>query len=591
MKILVSTTLSLLFSVALFAADISYELSIPAPETHEVNVVMTIDAVSADEVLVKIPVWTPGSYLVREFAKNIGPLKVTNARGTELKVQKTKKNAWKITTAGSKQLNIAYSVYCYELSVRTSYIDKVMAYINPSSVFIYVDDRQKEAHSFSFKDVQRWKNTTAALPIENGEFVASDYDLLVDTPILVSNHEKYSFKDAGKTYHLAIEGDGNYNVEQMKADLTKVVSTTSKVVDRGRPYDDYTFIVLNTDNSYGGLEHLYSTSLIYPRTRYAKPDQYFGFLSLACHEYFHLWNVKRIRPIELGPFNYDEENYTRQLWVAEGITSYYDEYLMLRAEFINAEEYLAKLSRGIANTENTPGNTQQSLADASYDAWIKFYRRDEISSTCCISYYTKGAVVSAMLDLEIRQSTKNKQNLDNVMQYLWDTYYVGEDRGFSEEEMIQAVSTITGKDMQWFFDDYIYDVTPMDYDKFLGYAGLKLNRNKAEKPYLGLGTSVEDGATVVSSVRPLSSAQQAGVLKGDEIIAIGDYRVSGNLGEIMSNFKIGDQTAFTISRDGKIMQLDATLGSNPNIRYAISKLDNVSRQQKEIYQDWIGKSF
>jgi len=196
-----------------------------------------------------------------------------------------------------------------------------------------------------------------------------------------------------------------------------------------------------------------------------------------------------------------------------------------------------------------------------------------------------------MLDLEIRQSTKNKKNLDHVMQHLWDEYYVAKDRGFSEEEMIDAVSTVTGKDMRWFFDDYIYDVTTMDYNKFLGYAGLKLDRNKANRPFLGLGTAVENGATVATRVTPLAAAQTAGVLEGDEIIAVGDYRINGNLGEVMSNFSIGDQTTITLSRKGKIMQLDVSLGANPRLNYTIGKLENASKQQKDIYRDWIGSSF
>lgn len=579
-------------SFSLSAVEIEYEIKIDKPFTHYADITMNISDIETSELIVKMAVWTPGSYLVREYSKNMGKVSATSKSGDALDCTKIRKNAWKINTENKKQVSLTYRLYAYELSVRTSYIDQEMAYLNPASVFLYIDGQEDTPSTISIDVPAAWPQISSALEKNGNTLKCPDYDTLVDSPILISDHQVHNFNANGLNHVLAIQGEGNYDVETLKTDLTQICETTAAVLDRDHPCKEYTFIVLNTDDSYGGLEHLHSTSLIFPRNNYAEKSSYDSFISLSCHEYFHLWNVKRIRPIELGPFDYENENYTRQLWVAEGITSYYDEYLLLRGGFIDIPGYLRKLSSAISQTENIVGNDHQSLAEASYDAWIKFYRRNENTNNCCVSYYTKGAVVSAMLNLEILHQTKGEKNLDHVMRALYDEYYIKEDRGFTESEFISTVNKIAGKDLQDFFDAYVYDVTQVDYDKLLAYVGLEITpMASAPQPVLGIGTKSVDGGVGVRSITEGGSAYEAGLNVNDEILAINEQRVMGNLPELLKAYSVGDKVNLTIGREARILQIPVTLKANPNRPYSIRKKSSASKKEKELYRVWLGESF
>ncbi|MCG8577591.1 MAG: hypothetical protein MI810_22110, partial [Flavobacteriales bacterium] len=379
------------FSMQSYAIQINYELGMSNPHNHYFEVEMDISEIKAKTIDLKMPVWAPGSYLVREFAKGVNLVKAKSADGKDLEVYKVNKNTWRVNLDGAKAIKVNYEVYSFELSVRTSFLDDSHGYLNGTSVFMYVDGHKDVSGKLKINPHASFKKIATALKNEgNNTFTYTDYDELVDSPIEIGNHEEFSFKAAGVNHTVAMYGEGNYDVETLKKDMAKVVEAETKVMG-SNPNKEYLFIVHNITVPSGGLEHKASTTLQVNRWTY-EGDAYLGFLSLVAHEYFHLWNVKRMRPKELGPFDYDNENYTDLLWVMEGFTSYYDELILRRAGFYDQDTYLSKLFGTINYVENTVGNKVQPVAHSSFDAWIKAYRRNENSSNIGISYYSKGQI-------------------------------------------------------------------------------------------------------------------------------------------------------------------------------------------------------
>jgi len=576
-------------------SKLHYKVSIPEPHTHYLKVEMEIDDVNVDDLAVKMAVWTPGSYLVREFSKSVENFEAFDKKGNALDFDKTRKNVWSIKTNGSKKVKVTYDVYAFELSVRTSFVDADMAYLNGTSIFMWVDGRQQEASTIEFDVPDAWPTITTALKKKDGKNdkvrVCDNYDMIADSPILIGDHDVYDFEALGIPHHIAFAGEGNYDIEKVKADFTKIAEVTTDVFGEN-PVDDYTFIIINTENGRGGLEHLYSCSMMYPRWGYSDRRSYVSFLSLTTHEYFHLWNVKRARPIELGPFDYENETYTHLLWVAEGFTSYYDEYLLRRCEFVDDRGYLDMVENVINRYEGAEGKRVQSLNEASFDAWIKFYRRNENTNNCCISYYGKGALIALMLDMEIRKSTKGEKSLDDVMLIFWNKYYKELNRGFSSAEVQQACEQVAGKSLQEFFDKYIDGTAEIDYNEFLNTVGLQANLNaNSKKAYLGIGTKYEKGKLTITSVKRSGAAYEHGLNANDEIIAIDGYRIGDDVGAFTKHYDIGDKVIFTISRAGKLREIEVTLGENTSPRFSISKMDNATAQQKAAYEKWMGGAF
>ena len=560
-------------SISVKATDVNYKLSMPEPHTHYFNVEMEVVDLKAKSFDIKMPVWAPGSYLIREFAKSVEGVEAS-ANSKALKIDKVNKNTWRIYSNNAKKVKISYKVYAFELSVRTSFIDDSHGYLNGTSVFMYVNDELDVEGVLTVEPYKEWKEISTGLPMVDGnKWVRSytHYDILVDSPIEIGNQHIFEFKASGVNHTVAMYGDGNYDEEQLKKDMAKIVETCTDVFGFN-PNKDYTFIIHNVTNGGGGLEHRNSTTLMVNRWTY-EGSRYNGFLSLVAHEYFHLWNVKRIRPIELGPFNYDEENYTSLLWIMEGFTSYYDELLLVRAGFYSKEEYINKLLSTITRVENQPGNKVLPLSEASMDAWIKLYRPNENSYNTTISYYSKGALVAAMLDLEIINSTKGEKSLDDVLIYLYKTYYEDKNRGFTEAEAKAAIEKVSGKNMDAFFTNYINGTKTIDYNNYLGYIGFQLVDLNAgsQKPSLGVRTKSDGGKIVVQSVTRNTTAYFGGISANDEIIAINGTRVgSSTIGHLIDATNIGQTIEVLISRDSKLQTLKMEVKVDPSKRYSLN---------------------
>lgn len=573
------------------APQIAYTVSMDQPHTHYFDVQMSISGYKKQFVDFKIPVWTPGSYMIREYARNVEAFAAKNSKGQDLKWEKVNKNTWRVYSNAADEIRVNYKVYAFEISVRTPFLDASHGYIQPAAVFMFVKELITNPSIVTVKPYKDWNQISSGLSSEGkNKFIlkAPNYDILVDSPIEVGTHKIVEFSVKNIPHRVAIYGEGNYDEQRLLADMKTIVEEVISMFGE-IPYEHYTFIVHNLQSGGGGLEHLNSTTLQTGRWNYGTETGYTGFLSLVAHEYFHLYNVKRIRPKALGPFDYENENYTTLLWVSEGITSYYDDYLLRRVGLSSPDEYLYIATSNIGTVENAPGSKVQSVAESSFDAWIKYYRPNENSNNTSISYYTKGAILGMLLDLEILNSTQGQKNFDDVLRFLYNEYFKKQKRGFTQEEMQAAVEKVAGKPLNDFFQKHVYNTEPIDYNKYLGYVGLKLVNNSEGKnePYLGANTSYANGKLTVTSVMRGTTAYTSGLNVNDEIIAIDNYRVADDLNRIVGTKKVGDTIKILINRAGIMQTLEAEVTKNPNISYRMQRLENSTPQQEALLSKWL----
>lgn len=578
------------------APSITYVLSMPQPQTHYFEVEMRLSGIDAATNLkkngyvdVKMPVWTPGSYLIREYAKNVEGFRAT-AGGRPVRVEKIRKNTWRVY-ANADPITLNYKVYAYELSVRTSYIDESHGYLNGASIFTFVDPLRNQPHRLIINPYKDWKKISTGLKPVNGQtntFEAADYDVLVDSPIEIGNHRTFSFTAAGVPHTVAMYGEGPYDEQRVSGDMKKICEAATAVIGE-HPCENYTFIVHQTPNGGGGLEHANSTTLQVTRNAFSSAAGYQGFLGLVAHEYFHLWNVKRIRPKALGPFDYENENYTNLLWVAEGITSFYDTYLLRRAGFQTPAQYMTAVADEITDVENQPGNRVQSVTESSFDAWIKYYRPNENSSNSTISYYSKGSILGGLLNLTILSSTGGQKSLDDLMRYLYAEYYKKQKRGFTDDEFQQAAETVAGRKLDEFFRKYVYGTETIDYNAFFRPFGVELldvGGNRKD-PYLGASTRFADGKLIITAVRRDSPAWNDGLNVNDELVAINGTRVGSDLSAVLASAKSGDMVDVLVNRAGALKTLKVKLGTYPLVNYQLIQLPTPTPEQRALSAKWL----
>ncbi|MFM7565489.1 MAG: M61 family metallopeptidase [Flavobacteriales bacterium] len=566
MKTFLLTVSFISLSFVMQATEISYELRMPRPQNHYFQVEMKVKGVKQKTALVKLPVWAPGSYMVREFSRHINTVKAFALSGGELKVIKTAKNAWEVMLDGCDGFTVKYDVYAFETGVRTSFLDETHGFVSGPSLFMYLDGKKELGGNLTIHLPTAFKKVSTGLTrIESTDSKASiqrfsfdSYDQLVDCPIEIGNQIEFEFTAAGVVHLVCMYGVGNYNPDQLKKDMARLIEEETKVVGIN-PNKRYVFIVHNGVGGDGGLEHANSAVLSVDRWTYDGPN-YLNFLNLVAHEYFHLWNVKRIRPIALGPFNYDQEVYTRLLWVMEGFTSYYDELLMRRAGFYTQDEMLKKIQSAINYVEGSVGARVQPVAHASFDAWIKAYRPNENSANTTMTYYSRGMVLAAVFDAWIIKHSNGKAGLDDVMRTLYNTFYLAKGRGFTDEEFKAVLEQYTGSDLTDFFAKYIDGTEVIPYANYFLPLGIDVSDVGTVKPVFGANVVEEDGHVIVKNIRANSAAEDAGLSVNDEVLACMDYRVDKELLEAMVNgAAIGDQFEMLIARAGILMSLNVKI--------------------------------
>lgn len=578
---------ALLISVSSMAQQITYKLAMPKPQDHYFQVEMELKDFKEKTLEIKMPVWAPGSYLVREFAKNVNMVYAFDENGKALKVQKKTKNTWSIDKGKAKSVKVNYEVYAFELTVRTSFLDLTHGFVSGSGVFMYVNGHQNRKGTLEVVPYKDFKVVSTGLPKSSaGKFTYEfeNYDQLADCPIEIGNQEVFDFMAAGVKHTVAMYGEGNYDVEQLKIDMARICEAATNVFGEN-PNKDYLFIVHNVVDGQGGLEHTNSTTLSVNRWTYSS-TQYLGFLSLVAHEYFHLWNVKRLRPIELGPFNYDEENYTTLLWVMEGFTSYYDELLLLRAGYYKPEEYLSKLQSSINYVEGTPGSRVQSVAHASFDAWIKAYRPNENSSNTTMTYYTRGQVMASLIDAMIVAKSDGKKCLDHFLKDMYNKYHKKLNRGFTDQEFKKELESFIGQDLTEFYAKYIDGTEIPPYRSIFGQVGLLANDFTSVSPSFGASLKQEGGKVIVRSVRRGSAAEDAGISVNDEIIGCNGYRVDQkSLEATMNALNENDDIELLVSRDEILfsVRVNMTTYTRPQFKLSV----DVQFPKQDLLNYWL----
>jgi predicted metalloprotease with PDZ domain len=579
------------------APEISYTVSMPKPHTHLLDVEMRLRGALPAQTDLIMPVWTPGSYLIREFERNVQDFVAKDAAGRALRWDKTNKNTWRVETAGARELVVTYSVYANEFSVRTNDVNDQHAFWNNNALLLYPEGQLKAPSVLRVVPFGNWKVATGLPPLQGrpNTFRAENFDILYDSPVEVGNFKTVSFEVRNVPHRIVIDGEGNYDQERMRRDLQKIVEASVALMGGEIPYRDYTFFLHTPATGGGGLEHANSTALIYPRFSFRPESSYKDFLSLAAHEFFHLWNVKRIRPDALGPFDYTQENYTRLLWVAEGLTSYYENIILLRAGIISDVDYLNNLASAIQDLQNRPGRFEQSLEESSFDAWIKYYRPDENAVNTQISYYDKGAIVGALLDLEIRRVSRDARSLDDVMRYLYEEHYK-KGRNYTPEDFQRAVERVAGGSLESFFARHVRGREEIDYNAILNFAGLTLDttgasqgRVAAERAFFGATLAMENNRLMVRNVRAATPAYEQGINAGDEIVALDRMRVTmESFDARLAERKPGDRITLTVFRDDDLRTFEIRLGGRVVTTHRIVPVQQPTSEQRRAYQRWLG---
>jgi predicted metalloprotease with PDZ domain len=575
-------------------ATLRYTLAMPAPQTHYFEVKMELRGFDREYTDIKMPVWAPGSYLVREFARHVERLQAT-AGGQQLAVEKLDKNTWRVRHPKQGTFQVSYGVYAYELSVRTSYIDADHGFALGSSIFMYPAGYKDLSSQVTVQPAAGWNTVSTALRPATGmqkfTYQSASYDELADSPIEVGTQKVLNFSANNTPHQMAMFGPFTMPDEpRFLADMKRVTEEAQRVVSQN-PLDHYLFIVHNTEAGGGGLEHLYSTTLGARPGTYANEVAYKNFMRLVAHEYFHLWNVKRIRPIALGPFDYDHENYTHMLWVSEGQTEYMANQITERAGFYSAQEYFDILAGVISGVENQPGNKQQPVAMSSFDAWIRGYRPDENSKNSEISYYDKGELVGMVLDLMIVQATNGQKHIDDVFRLLYDKYYKGLKRGFTDQEYQDAVAEVAGRRFDDFFQNCVYGTRTLDYATALGYVGLGITSAPAS-PNGSLGATIANrgGRFVVSFVKRDGVAWSGGLNVNDEILQLnGAAPTEDALKQAILASAAGTTLKLQVKHGALTHDLSLTLAPDPDRKYQIQPAATATPEQQRLLAKWLGK--
>ena len=562
---------------------IRYTLRFPAPHTHYVEVEAAVPTAGRPQVEVYMATWTPGSYLIREYERHVEAV-TANAGARALNVEKSTKNRWRISTGGAPAVTLRYKVYSREMTVRNNWVESAFAMINGAPTFLTLVERAARPHEVRVELPAAWKRVATALPPIAGStnaFRAEDFDTLVDSPIVIGNPVTREFTLDGKKHVVLFEGDTAFiDADRAAADVQKVAQA-GKAVMGSLPYPHYYFMTMVTESS-GALEHKNSylgmTGRYATRTR----DAYLGWLTTLAHEYFHAWNVKRLRPIELGPFDYENENYVKTLWVAEGFTDYYATVLLRRAGILNTNEYINGLSNQVEQVQTIPGRRVTPVNMASFDTWIKQYRPDENTANMSVNYYPKGAVIALLLDAKIRKATNGARTLDTGMQWAMQRY--SGEKGYTPAQFYAVMSEAAGVDLKDWFAKTAESTDELEYTEMLDYYGLRFRPVdlKTQPPAIGGGTRNDNGRLIITSVRRGTAGIDAGLNVDDEIIAIDDVRVraADGLAPRLAQYRPGDKVSMTVARRDRIIKIDVTLGTDPGRPWRLEQAPNATDEQK-----------
>lgn len=560
-----------------------------------------------------MPAWIPGSYMIREFARNIVSIRA-EVDGKTVALEKIDKHSWrtgKLPKVGA--LTLSYEVYAWDLSVRAAHLDESHAFFNGTSVFLAVENRTDQACLVELlrpegSRYRSWQVATALTPATGmkgaaklrgfGLYKANDYEELIDHPVEMGEFALASFEAGGVPHDIVLTGRHDCDLNRLGADLKRICDWQNALFGGAAPMDRYVFMAMIVGDGYGGLEHRASTALLASRMDLPWPgmgkatDGYKTFLGLCSHEYFHTWNVKRIKPAAFTPYDLSVENYTRLLWAFEGFTSYYDDLALVRSGLIGEEEYLDLLGKTISNVLRGPGRLKQSVAESSFDAWIKYYRQDENSPNAIVSYYQKGALVALALDLQLRKMSGSRISLDDVMRVLWERHGLS-GMGVAEDGIFTAVEDVAGEGGKALADWLKKAVTgteELPLARLLKHAGVSYQENPGSKaPSLGIKAGQGGGEVRLASVFDGGPAQQAGLSAGDTLVAIDGIKVtSDNLDALLIRKAAGTEVEIFAFRRDELMRFCVTLAPAAQDTIKLGLVAKVSPEARRLRKAWLG---
>ncbi|ALG66549.1 M61 family metallopeptidase [Beggiatoa leptomitoformis] len=551
--------------------QVHYLVSITAPHTHLVQVTLKAQRDSEQQRLqVFLPSWSPGSYLMREYARHIRTLSASTLDNIPLSCQQIAKGTWEIDWTNSPvatqailDFQIVYEVYCHEFSVRTCHVDSTHAFLHAPAYLLGIKDVALCNPIIRLQFPEEWQNVTTGLEALSKYphcYIATDYDQLLDCPIEIGNHETDTFYVNNKAHHIGFYGDIFPHVYDLRQDIQSLVELISHTMN-SMPYTHYAFIAHFIPRLYGGIEHSNSAALQFDGRKLANRKEYIRWLGLVAHEYFHTWNIKRIRPTELAQFDYCQENYTRMLWLAEGLTSFMDDLFVLRAGLCTIEEYLEKIREDFARYYATEGRRFHSLEDSSFNAWIKLYRPDENTANSSISYYLKGGLVFALLHIQLLAFGKK---IDDLLHLLWQAYQENPSTGVSLSDILAMITQLSNANLAAQFHHWITNTDEINFADFYQKIGIQFVWKPESTVWLGIEFEPRVDKIIIKSLRLDAPAYQSGLNAGDEIIAVNHQRVTLEDMQKLDILIPYQNYQFLIARSERVLDIDVNTGVKPD---------------------------
>jgi len=559
--------------------EISYQVTIRNPASHLYDVEMLIKGIHETSVSVSMPAWSPGMYRIENYARNVQDFRASNNRNQPLAWAQTDKQTWRISKQAADDVQVRYQVFSMQLNDQ-------MADLAPPATFMYVVGQKHVPCSVKYEAPGGWKVYTG-LEKRGDRYVASDYDIFIDAPAFIGDFKVLEFETGGARHHLVFsKRDVSMTAPQVTADIQDIVDAAISVFGK-LPYKEYFFLFKVLPQAANSVEHLNSTWITVGENDFVSQARYREFLATVAHEFVHLWNVKRIRPAVLGPFDYTREVHTRLLWMSEGITSYYGDLLLERAGIDTPTEYLTRLGLIIDAHEHTPGRKLMSAEEASWNAWL----RSDNQANNSISYYTKGELIGLLLDIEIRARTKNQKSLDDVMRYLLETY-AGKGVGFPEDGFLKAVEAVTGSAFDEFYEAAVRGRQELDYNRYLKQAGL-VAEVQVQPATLYIGVTLDAGeGNLPRVIRVLgnSPAERARLDSGDLLVALNDERLTfENFRSRLHSHALGETLKLTVLRNQRLLNINITPVEFQEERWQLNEIGNPTPDQLRIKQSWLAK--
>ena len=658
-----------------------YTLTLDQPQTQMVSVSVLIGGVEGEHIDLMLPIWRPGRYVVMNQAQSIRDFKAFDDDDQPLAVTKTDKATWRISLDGSSSVRAEYRVYCNSLGDRMRHVDDTHAFLDGATVFMYAERTRDWPCRLRIIKPRDWEIACGLEPSQRRDdtLIAPDYDTLIDSPMEIGVHDVIDFEAAGKPHQIVIWGEADEKPDELKRDFAKIIEEQTKIFG-STPYERYLFLIHAGAGAGGGTEHVNSTIMQTTRAALEEPAAYQRFLSLVSHEFFHTWNIKSFRPAGLIPYEYQRENYTDLLWVAEGTTSYYAPLVLVRAGFTQPTRHLESLSDAIDAMRNKPGDLVQSVAQASFDSWIHYGVRTPDDANSTVDFYGKGSLVSLLLDLEMRRRSKGKATLDDVMRTLYERFPLRGKKGYTTDDLQRIVEELSSADFDDVFDRHVRGAQLIDFERAFETVGVELyfrpasdSENQATsargsrggrsartgnggngesdgertdespppaaargddqpatapdqpasapqsrpaepkmKAYLGLNLSdggavaapvgsatsaatlppAPAGKTTVTSVLSDGPAYAAGLLAGDEILALDGRRLTAStLDARLRSLKPGQEVIITYFRRDQLRSAKITLAGKPDGRWTLRKMRDASDAQKSAYEEWLGQKW